>query len=392
MVQVDVFIAGGGLAGLVAAARLSADGHSVALADPSALKPGGGTDTRTTAFLWPSIDTLRRAQVWQSIQSAAAPLRVMRIIDAGGRERHERTVADFDGAELGHDGFGWNVDNLHARNVLLTVLNDRPNVTLLDSSAVRAVVPRLKSAIVQLTNGFSVTAKLVIGADGRQSVVRETLDVEKRRWTYGQSALVFAVNHSLPHEDTSTEIHRTGGPLTLVPMPDRNGLPCSSVVWMTPHERAMDLAAMTDRDMAAELEIETMGRFGALTVVGPRSRWPIITQIATRMIADRTALIAEAAHVMPPIGAQGLNTSLHDVETLAVLIEHAEDPGAPSLLAGFERKVLPNTLSRLAGVDVLNRAAMAEHQTLRDIRRVGLEALNRIDPLRSLAMRTGLGV
>ena len=162
-----------------------------------------------------------------------------------------------------------------------------------------------------------VAAKLVVAADGRDSTLRRLAGIGCRRWGYGQKALVFAVTHPDPHGGVSTEIHRTGGPLTLVPMPDHDGRPCSSVVWMVPGPRANALAALDDAGLGAELTAETMGLFGPLRIVSPRAVWPIVAQLAHRLVAQRLALIAEAAHVVPPIGAQGLNMSLADIETLA---------------------------------------------------------------------------
>ena len=206
-----------------------------------------------------------------------------------------------------------------------------------------------------------------------------------------QKAIVFAVTHRDPHNGISTEIHRSGGPLTLVPMPDHAGQPCSSVVWMMPGPRAAALAAMDDAGLGAELTAETMGLFGPLHVASPRAVWPIVSQVALRLAGPRLALIAEAAHVVPPIGAQGLNMSLADVEQLARMLENAPDPGARDLLARYERHQMPAILARVAGVDVLNRAALAEAQPLRDLRRLGLAVIDRVGPLRRFAIRAGMG-
>ncbi|MCH8952875.1 MAG: FAD-dependent monooxygenase, partial [Proteobacteria bacterium] len=202
--------------------------------------------------------------------------------------------------------------------------------------------------------------------------------------------------HPRPHDGVSTEIHRSGGPLTLVPMPDRDGCPCCSVVWMAPGPRATDLHALDDAALGAELTAETMGLFGPLEITGRRALWPIIGQIAARLDAQRLALVAEAAHVVAPIGAQGLNLSLADIETLARLVEDARaadrDIGAPGLLAAYQRRRYPEMAARVAAIDLLNRAARAEAQPLRDLRRAGLKAIHDIRPLRRLAMRWGLGV
>ena len=391
MEQTDILIAGGGIAGLSAAARLSADGWRIVLVDPGPAEPKGQGDLRTTAFLQPAIETLTRAGAWDRMQEGAAELRVMRLVDAGGVERTPRETADFSGEEAGHNRFGWNVANAPARAALIEKLEARTGVTLNFQTAVAGLTTRLDQAIVRLTDGRQIAARLVIGADGRDSGVRALAGIDVRRWDYGQKALVFCVRHTRPHEGISTEIHRTGGPLTLVPMPPVDGRPASSVVWMVPGRQAEELAALDDTALGAALTEATMGLFGTLTVASPRAAWPIISQLAHRLTAQRTVLVAEAAHVMPPIGAQGLNTSLDDIETLARLIEGKSDPGAPEQLGRYQMQQYPKTVAKVMGIDVLNRAARAEAQPLRDLRRLGLSAISRIGPLRQLAIRAGLG-
>ena len=391
MEHAEVLVAGGGIAGLAAAARLGAEGRGVLLVDPGPAEPPGEGDLRTTAFLQPAIATLTRAGAWAAMETVGAPLRTMRIVDAGGRVRRPRATADFTGAETGHGLFGWNVPNRAARRALLDRLAAMPNVRLRHGLAVETYVPRLDAALCRLSDGTCIAAKLVVAADGRDSTLRRLAGIGCRRWGYGQKALVFVVTHPDPHGGVSTEIHRTGGPLTLVPMPDHDGRPCSSVVWMVPGPRATALAALDDAGLGAELTAETMGLFGPLRVVSPRAVWPILAQVAHRLVAQRLVLIAEAAHVVPPIGAQGLNMSLSDIESLAEATAGAADPGEPSLLARHQRRQFPETLARVAGIDLLNRAARTESQPLRDLRGLGLAAISRIPPLRRLAIRAGLG-
>ncbi len=386
----DILVAGGGIAGLAAAARLGVGGRRVVLVDPAPPDAAGGGDLRTTAFLQPAIATLTRAGAWEAMQGDGAPLRVMRIVDAGGRVRRPRATADFAGDETGHGLFGWNVPNRAARRALLGRLDKMPNVTL-KRGTVDGFLPRLDAALVRLSDGDTLAAGLVVAADGRDSTLRRLAGIRHRRWGYGQKALVFAVTHPDPHDGVSTEIHRTGGPLTLVPMPDHDGRPCSSVVWMVPGRRGAELATLDDAALAAELTAETMGLFGPLRLAGPRAIWPIVAQVALRLAGPRLALIAEAAHVVPPIGAQGLNMSLADIDQLARTIENVPDPGARDVLTAYERRQLPQTLARVAGVDVLNRAARAEAQAVRDLRGLGLAAIDRIPPLRRFAIRAGLG-
>ena len=391
MKQVDILIAGGGIAGLTAAARLGCDGHSVLLVDPAPLAPPTAGDLRTTAYLQPAIATLTTAGAWDAMQPHGAELRTMRIVDAGGAERAVRDTVDFDGEETGIGHFGWNIPNTAARAALLDAIAKLPNVELWPETRVTGYVTRTDSALLSTDTGRQIAARLVVAADGRDSTLRRLAGISHKRWEYGQQALVFVVSHSKPHQGVSTEIHRTGGPLTLVPMPDVDGKPCSSVVWMVPGPRVRELNAMDEAELGAEITTETMDLFGTLKLVSPRAVWPIISQLAAELKADRLALIAEAAHVMPPIGAQGLNTSLHDIETLAGLAKEATDPGAHDLLKRYERQILPRTMLRVGGVDLLNRAAMAEPQPLRDLRRAGLKAIGSIAPLRRLAIHAGMG-
>ncbi|HSF93869.1 MAG TPA: FAD-dependent oxidoreductase [Thermohalobaculum sp.] len=395
IVGTDILVAGGGIAGLTAAARLGSAGFSVVCVDPAPAQ-APGTDQRTTAFLEPAVATLERAGAWAGMEAGAAPLRTMRLVDAGGTEREVRETADFEAAEMMDRPFGWNVSNIAIRDALPARLDALPGVRLVNGVKVSGVVARTAHALARLSDGTQIQAALVVAADGRDSELRRAAGIAAKRWHYGQKALVFAVTHARPHEGVSTEIHRTGGPLTLVPMPDRDGRPCSSVVWMAPGPRAAELNALDDAALGAELTVETMGLFGPLEVVGKRALWPIIGQIAARLDGPRLALVAEAAHVIPPIGAQGLNMSLADIETLARLAEEARakggDIGAPGLLAAYQRQRWPEMAARVAGIDLLNRAAQAEAQPLRDLRRAGLKAIYDTKPLRQAAMKWGLGV
>ena len=395
MIETDILVAGGGIAGLTATARLAAEGFDVICVDP-APADAPGSDLRTTAFLAPAVETLERAGAWGAMAAGAAPLWTMRLVDAGGVERAPRETADFKATELMDRPFGWNVPNSAIRGALLGRLKDLATARLLGGVRVTGLTTRRDAALARLSDGAQVRARLVLAADGRDSSLRQAAGIGARRWHYGQKALVFAVTHGVPHDGVSTEIHRTGGPLTFVPMPDLDGRPSSSVVWMVPGARAAELAGMDDTALAAELEAETMGLFGPLEIAGERAVWPIIAQVATRLTAQRLALVAEAAHVVPPIGAQGLNMSLADIECLAGLTAEAKsagrDIGAPALLDTYHRRRQPEMLARVAGIDLLNRAAQAEAQPLRDLRRAGLRAIHQVAPLRRLAMRLGLGV
>jgi 2-octaprenyl-6-methoxyphenol hydroxylase len=396
--QTEMLVAGGGVAGLAAAAAFAAAGFETLCVDadpPVAAAADPGSDLRSTAFLAPAVALLERAGLWARLAPEAAPLRVMRIADAGGDAPEIRETADFVAAELGLEVFGYNLPNWLLRREMAAHLAELPNARLVAPARVAGITPRCASAVVRLAGGGGVEARLVVAADGRDSALREALGIRARRWSYGQKALVFTVSHAAPHDGVSTEIHRSGGPFTLVPLPDRDGRPASAVVWMEAGPRAQALFDMAPQDFEAELDARSCGVLGPLRLASARRLWPIVSQIADRLDGPRTALVAEAAHVVPPIGAQGLNMSLRDVAALVDLATAArasgEDIGGPALLARYHAARHADAVLRLAGIDALNRAAMAGWRPFRDARRAGLRALHGLAPLRRAAMRLGLG-
>ena len=401
-IDTDVLVAGGGPAGLAAAALFAAEGLETLCLDPAPppADDAPGADLRTAALLRPSVEALEAAGAWDRLDPDAAPLWTMRLVDAGGPERPPviRETADFVASEIQDRPFGWNLPNLTIRRALIAHLEAAEGAELRRAALARLTL-REGHALAALSDGATVRARLVVAADGRDSPTRGMAGLSARRWSYAQKALVFAVRHDRPHEGVSTEIHRTGGPFTLVPLPDdAAGRPRSAIVWMEPGPRAVALQAAAEHDLPAfeaELNARSCGVLGRLSLASRTALWPIVSQLAPRLDGVRTALMGEAAHVVPPIGAQGLNMSIADAAALARLAGDAAraggDPGAPALLARYHRARWPEMAARVGGVDVLNRAAMAEAQPIRDLRRLGLRTLHGLVPLRRTAMRLGMG-
>lgn len=393
-INTDILISGGGIAGLTAACAFGAARHRVICIDPAppvtqAADPT--SDLRSTAFLQPARTTLMAAGIWEFLEPHATPLQIMRLADAGGVENEVRKVADFDAAEVSDQPFGWNFPNWLLRRELLNRVETLPNVTFLAGVSTTGLTTRNTEARVKLSDGQTIRARLVVAADGRNSPVRDMLNIGVKTWRYGQKALAFTVSHTLSHHNISTEIHRTGGPFTLVPLPDHNGKHHSAIVWMERGARAKELAEMSEAEFTTALNLRSCGVLGDLTLASRRSLWPIISQRAERLSGQRTVLVAEAAHVIPPIGAQGLNMSLNDIQCLLDLFDGAEDIGATDLLDRYHKKRMPDIRARITGVDALNRAAMAQSPRLRDLRMKGLSSLHGLAPLRKVAMQAGLG-
>ena len=301
--QFDVVVSGGGIAGLAAAAAFGAKGYTVLCVDPSppVVTEGDPTaDLRTTAILQPSVDVLTEARLWDRFQAHATPLQVMRIVDAGGAQPEPRVSHDFNAADISEQPFGWNLPNWLLRRECVARLEELPNVTFRPGIGTRRLTTRERAAVIGLSDGSSVEARLLVAADGRNSPMRQALGIGVRTTRFGQKALAFAVTHPVPHENVSTEIHRSGGPFTFVPLPDRNGLPCSAIVWMETGPDATRLAALPVSEFEGEINRRSCGLFGQLSLVSRRTVWPIISQIADRFHGKRTALMAEAAHVVPP--------------------------------------------------------------------------------------------
>lgn len=386
----DVLIAGGGIAGLTATVAFASIGLDVVCVDPAPLS-GAGTDLRSTTFFIPSINFLRRIGVWDALSHNATPLKIMRIADAGGVTNEIRQIADFNSAEIDQEAFGYNIPNQAIREVLLHHISNT-SATLVPSQKVTRILARTNVVLINLENNQQISAKLVIAADGRNSLIREQTGIGLKRWQYGQKALVFNVTTAIPHDNISTEIHRSGGPFTMVPLPDLNGKNRCAVVWMEAGAEADRLHQLQPNEFTQAVNDRSCGVLGQLDVTGDRAMWPIISQRADRLSADRVALIAEAAHVIPPIGAQGLNMSLADINCLLDLVESASDIGAADLLKAYHDHRWSEMATRVKGVDMLNRAAMADNQVLRDIRVAGLRAIYGVTPMRHRAMKAGLGI
>ncbi|UWQ92647.1 UbiH/UbiF family hydroxylase [Rhodobacteraceae bacterium M382] len=392
----DILVSGGGIAGLTAAAAFGAAGFTVVCVDPTAPvteRDVAGSDMRTTAFLQPAKALLEDCGLWARLKDHAAPLQVMRIVDAGGDTPAPRVIKDFNAADISDQPFGWNLPNWLLRREMVARLADLPNVEFRPGIGTRSLFTRTAQARVGLSDGNRVTCKLVVACDGRGSPMREAAGITVKTTRYGQKALAFASTHPIAHQNVSTEIHRSGGPFTLVPLPDYQGQPSSAIVWMERGPRAQELFDLEVADFEAAMTERSCGLFGDLKLASRRTIWPIISQSADRLNGERLALMAEAAHVVPPIGAQGLNMSLGDLRTLLKLAQdRPEGLGDVQMLEAYHKARHNEIQLRVKGIDLLNRTSMLEAQPLRDARAMGLNALYSLAPVRKTLMQMGLGV
>jgi len=391
----DILISGGGVAGLTAAAVFGTAGFRVICVDPTppiTERDVDGSDLRSTAFLQPARALLDECGLWERLAPHAAPLQTMRIVDAGGETPEPRLTRDFDAADISDQPFGWNLPNWLLRREMVARLATLETVDFRPGTGTTSLFTRETCARVRLTDGERVEARLVVAADGRGSPMRDAAGIGVSTTRYGQKALAFAVTHAIPHGNISTEVHRSGGPFTLVPLPDHEGLPSSAVVWMEDGPEALRLAALDVPAFEAEMSTRSCHLLGPLTLASRRTVWPIISQVADTMSAERLALVAEAAHVVPPIGAQGLNMSLGDLRCLRDLAVAApERLGDRAMLDAYHKARHPEVRARVTGIDLLNRASQLQSQPLRDLRAGTLDALYAMAPVRRVLMQMGLG-
>lgn len=394
--ETEILIAGGGIAGLTAALSFGRAGFRTLLVSPEPPVTEGdaaGSDLRSTAFLQPAKKLFEQIGLWEDLGATATPLNVLRVVDTVGWPPAIRDSREFLASDLGEQSFGWNLMNWRVLQGLARVLRELPNVELRFGTSFASMVTRDSGAIVRLTDGNSVAARLVVAADGRNSAVREAAGIGVKTTRYGQKTLAFVVGHHKPHANVSTEVYNEGGPFTLVPLPDLDGEPASAVVWMNPGARAEELARMDRAEFEARMSERSCYILGPLHLKSERRLWPIISQRAERLSAQRVAIMAEAAHVIPPIGAQGLNTSLNDLILLRdlALMAGRDKLGAPGMLDEYDRQRGRDIRRRVAAIDIFNRVTRSPNPQVQMVRLAGMKAAHDLSGLRHAIMRAGMG-
>lgn len=381
MSKFEVAVIGGGLAGMIAAVALARGGRNVALVAPPAPKE----DRRTTALMDQSIRFLDRLTLWEKLRPTAAALTSMRIIDGTNRLLRAPTTT-FRSAEVGLDAFGYNFPNRALMDVLEAAVAAEGNITrFTDMAETIGIAP--ESVTITLAGGEGITADFAIGADGRKSKLRETAGIDVRTWSYPQSAMVLNFAHTLPHQNISTEFHTEHGPFTQVPLPGNR----SSLVWVQNPSDAAARVELSLAELGNVVEERMQSMLGKVTVEEGVQIWPLSGMMAHHFGKGRIALIGEAAHVFPPIGAQGLNLSLRDIMALSDLLSsRAELPIPADAGTSFDRKRRTDIMTRTASVDLLNRSLLSDFLPVQMLRAAGLHILSAIPPLRSIVMREGI--
>jgi 2-octaprenyl-6-methoxyphenol hydroxylase len=386
----DCLVAGTGPVGLAAAIALCDRGLRVGLIGPAATAAAAPLDARTFALFEPTLRFLEHLTVWPLPANDVSPLAKISIVDDTGRLMRAPD-ATFEATEIGRSAFGYNIPHTALVRALTARLDGLAGRIGCFDALLSAVAAERDLVRATLADGRELRARLLIGADGRQSTCRQLGRFSTRRWSYRQAALVVSVAHTRPHGSVSTELHRPAGPLTTVPLP---GL-ASSIVWVERPAEAERLKGLDEPAFKAELHGRLQGLLGRITAIGPRQVYALDGLVAMPAGQHRVALVGEALHAFPPIGAQGLNLGFRDVASLVDAIEtmspSTADTGSDDVLQAYSADRSRDVLFRTLMVDALDRSLTSALPPLQLLRGGGLHLVNRLPVLKKALMRRGLG-
>ncbi|MCR9072231.1 MAG: 2-octaprenyl-6-methoxyphenyl hydroxylase [Alphaproteobacteria bacterium] len=385
----DAVIVGAGLSGLTVALALAEAGLSCIVVDR--MDPRDArvyrNDIRTTAISLSSRRMLTALGAWQAVADEAEPILDIRVSDAGSRRD-----LHYDHATVGDEPMGHIVDNGALKASLLAcIARHGDRIAFADPGSASALSVTASRASLTLEDGRVLSAPLVIAADGRLSRVRALAGIRHTTTDYGQTAIVDTISHTESHLNTAHERFQPGGPLALLPLSGNR----SALVWSERSAVAERIARLDDAAFSAALEERFGDSLGTLTPVGPRRTYPLSLVVAESSIADRVALVGDAAHAIHPIAGQGFNLGLRDVAALAeVLADSARlglDIGAATVLRDYQRRRRFDVMTLVASTDGLNRLFSNDIGPIKAVRRLGLSVVERVPPLKRAAIRHAMG-
>ena len=386
----DVAIVGGGLVGATLALALGGAGFRVALIDRErlAVQTADAYDGRGSAIALGSKRMLASLGLWQHLAADAGPILDIRVSDGPSR-----LFLHYDHRAVSDEALGYIVENRHLRRAQATALAGCPAVARYAGVAVAAIERSATAARLALSDGTHLDARLVVGADGRASRVRDAAGIAITAWRYPQTAIVCSVRHERPHHAVAHERFLPAGPFALLPLKDPHR---ASIVWTESNRRVDAMMALDDAALSREMTRRFGDTLGALAIEGARWTWPLGLHHAERYVDARLALVGDAAHGIHPIAGQGLNLGLRDVAALAeVLVDRRRlglDIGDVLGLERYQRWRRPDNVALLIATDGLNRLFTVEAAPVRLARDLGLAAVDRLPSLKKLFMRHAMGL
>lgn len=387
-IHCDVLVAGAGAAGLSAAHAFAAQGRKVVVAGKIENNLAG----RTVALFEGSLRFYRALGLWPRCAVHAAPMEGIRMIDDTG-SIFPTSPKEFRSREIGLDAFGENIENNVLVGELAQAARENQAITLIEG-LIDSFELNFSGARARLASGGRIEANFVVAGDGRNSQARQIAGITVTTWSYPQVALTALLAHAKPHHNISTEFHKRSGPFTFVPLRGREGAPYrSSLVWLVSPRDALRLQALPPELLADEIEDESRGLLGKITLDGPVGSFPMGAMKTSRVTGMRMALVGESAHLFPPIGAQGLNLTLRDIANLVDCLEGVDLDAPDEITLGlerYERQRARDIGLRINGVDILNRSLLIHALPVDFARAFALTFFSAIGPLRRALMREGV--
>ncbi|NNK78747.1 MAG: UbiH/UbiF/VisC/COQ6 family ubiquinone biosynthesis hydroxylase [Litoreibacter sp.] len=389
----DITIVGGGLNGCALALALSSGGFTVSVIDSLPLDDlKAEFDGRSYALALASQRLLSAIGIWPALAENPQPILEIKVTDGRAGEGPSPFWMHFDHAEIEEGPMGFMVEDRHLRRAFLEAIERDPAITHLTPKTVVAQKIERGAAIVELSDGGTVTSRLIVGCDGRRSGTAERAGIGRSFKDYGQTALVAAIGHEKDHGGIAHQFFMPAGPLAILPL---TGNRCS-IVWAEEHGRAAELAAMNDDDFIAALNPAFGDFLGALNVAGARFSYPLNLTEAESLVAERLALVGDAAHGIHPIAGQGLNQGLRDAAALAEVLVDAmrrgEDIGAPDVLDRYAQWRRFDAKTLALATDMFNKLFSNDNPVLRLGRDLGMGVVNAMPGLRRSFIREAAGL
>ena len=384
----DCIVIGGGLSGLTTTLALSKIGLSVAIIDKTSLKMAKKNegDQRTTAVSASGKKVFEALDVWDSLKKGAEP-----ILDIVVSEKGKKGHLSFDHQTVGTEPMGHILNNIELKNSLISSIRSQKNIQLFPFKSLNNFFPKTGAVTIDLNDGSSYEAALLVAADGRNSDGRRIAKIKSTNIDYNQSSIVFTVGHEKPHRGTAYEQFTTGGPIASLPMRGNK----SSVVWSEDTEVIGSLMQLDDKDFAAAASCRLNDCLGKMTIIGQRKVFPLKLNYADTIIANRFAMVGDAAHGLHPIAGQGFNLGLRDIANLTEEISNARrlglDIGSFETLRSYQAARRFDNFSLVAATDGLNRLFTDNNKIVRFIRSSGLDTINTMNPIKNLFMRLAMG-
>ena len=390
----DIVIAGGGLNGPALALGLAQKGFTVTMIDarPKRARADSNFDGRGYALALASKRLLDAIGVWDAVAKDAQPMRDIKVSDGRAGQGPSPFFLHFDHTELEEGPMGFMVEDRFLYRAFLAAVEAEERIATINEDSVVAQDIYDDGVTISLQSGKALNAGLLIGCDGRQSGVAKRAGIKRTGWGYGQTALVCAIDHELPHNGVAHQFFMPPGPLAILPLPGNR----SSIVWTETDETAQTINALSDEDYMEVLRPRFGNFLGEISLAGARFTYPLNLTVANEFVAERIALVGDAAHGMHPIAGQGLNAGLRDVAAMVDVLTEArqrgEDIASPLVLERYQQWRRFDTHAMVAATDLTNKLFSNDNPVLRMGRVIGLGVINRLPGVRRRFIREAAGL